>query len=448
MRMLAFHMTSCYGVPIAIITADEELIFFPEGNSTMYENESIEEACNQIERSTIDKVFPLFKQYYYELVGKDKYNELEKLHKNNKLSWHILSSKWDDALNGNNDLSKGYFTLQKIFDLRRRNEFEASNLLIGQSMILYYEFENKSVSNIYATLRKSVKVNLHRFIEKINEFDISEQSKNIIDNLLKSKDTLPEFMDDTLLLEIFPEITCWEELFDYVSVLDLNNNKYDIDLVYETLMTLHCIRNINPKDRKHVLPATKITTCSMCWRPALVRGAKKKYSAYCPIHGYGPQKEKSANKKAYERSLVVCKEIRKDPNLTDRLTSDLMNLFPKDVNLLLLKTGLQHWWEIMPPTDISPLPFYQNAMTKLWKLIPNVRCFLEKRDCSLNAIDKVISTLMPLPEGADGTADADYRQWLAVWNADIRFFLHVLARAEIWLATFSKVHPNLEPDDF
>lgn len=415
----------------------------------MYENESIEQACNQIERSTIDKVFPLFKQYYYELVGGDKYNELEKLHKNNKLSWIILSSKWDDALKGRNDLSKGYFTLQNIFDLRRRNEFEASILLDGQSMNLYYKFENKSVSDIYADLKKTVKVNLHRFIEKINEFDISEQSKNIIDNLLKSGETIPEFMDDALLLKIFPKITDCEELFDYVSVLDINNKQYDIDLVYDTLMTLHSIRNIKPKYKDPPNPpATQITTCTMCWRPALVRGSKKKYSAYCPIHCYNPKKEKSTTNKPYKLSLVVCKEIQKEPNLTDRLTSDLMNLFPKDVNLLLLKTGLQHWWEIMPPTDITPLPFYQNAMTKLWKLIPNVRCFLEKRDCPLNAIDKVISTLMPLPEGADAKADADYRQWLSVWNADIRFFLPVLARAEIWLATFSKVHPNLEPDDF
>ena len=327
------------------------------------------------------------------------------------------------------------------------HEFEASDILVGQSMDLYYEFENKTVSNIYATLKKSARVNLHRFIEKINEFDVPEELKDIIDYLLKEVEHIHEFMDDTLHSKIFPVIPNWDELLDYVLLLDHNNGKYDIDLIYDTLIALHKIRCGNPKNKQQIQPATKITTCSLCWRPALVRRAQKKHAARCPIHSYESQNEKPVHKKAYERGITVTKETDKAINLQDRLTSDLMNLFPQDVNLLLLKTGLQHWWEIMPPAEISLLPFDQNTMEKLWDRLPNVRCFLEKRNCSLNAIDKVISTLMPLPEGADAKADADYRQWLSVWNADIRYFLHVLARAEFWLAAFSKIYPNLEPDD-
>ncbi|MBO4835225.1 MAG: hypothetical protein J5483_03850, partial [Lachnospiraceae bacterium] len=82
---------------------------------------------------------------------------------------------------------------------------------------------------------------------------------------------------------------------------------------------------------------------------------------------------------------------------------------------------------------------------KLWAVR---RLLLPKNESDpetfLNNLDGVVDALMPLPEGADEKAIENYNKWLDVWKKDIRYFIPILARAEIWLIVFAKLNPKLK----
>ncbi len=430
-----------------------------------YENENLTEAANQIETSTIFDVFPLCRRYFpSDGTMLDTLFDLNSRHEEKTLTWQALADAWRKAIPENKQTSEEK-TLQTIFDDRAEKESVAKNIIFEdgtaplrskQTMKLYYLLENKKFPNLLAYLRKHYAIDRERFFEKSEEFRVAPELQSTHgEDLIEAPGTFANQCSSngfkktggSLWARLFSKTTTWEYLLIHVTLLKpLENTIYDTDQLYDVLMALQITKQVKPAHE----PASRITTCKHCWRPALVRTTKYKHEECCPVHSYKQQDGKPSRKQAYQRALRVGSELRQSPHAFSRLSAKLMRFFPvAESNLPRIKLGLWDWWTVEPPENVSQLHVDQDTKKRLWTKLWAVRRLLLPKDESdpeafLNNLDGVVEALMPLPEGADEKAIECYNKWLDVWKKDIRYFIPILARAEIWLIVFAKLNPKLK----
>ena len=353
-------------------------------------------------------------------------HKIIELKNNGKIQFDILDDSTQNALFSKMSTLEEIFNYSSILVPKIENKKDDKKQLYDNSNIYLY-FDDSIYDNIFEELLDENTNNSNNVIKKDSNQNTSYSYNKNDYNIIN--------------------ISHINHNISTNSQIKIKEQKFNLDLLQDTLRALHIIYEKKPKNKKPTKPITRVTTCAFCWRPALVRTARKKHSAYCKNHSYEKRNGKPAHKQAYNRTRKVRRELDKYPEFEARISTEMQRLFPYTPDLLLMRIGRWNWWENEPPTVARSLPIEEETISHVLDLIPHVRRYLENQNCDLHDINQIIKTLMPLPEGANEEDETDYHKWLNVWNTDFRRFLPVLARAQVWLGTFAKLYPNQEPDN-
>ena len=423
----------------------------------MWEVEDIKEACDRIERNTVYNAFKYCQQFFSSIMAKEDLIELYTLFECKKLTWNAMSKAWDAAFSGRS-LSSEENELQKILKDRAKKETWATEYF-GEvdCLALYHELENRSFREILPYIRTHYRLNLERLFEKYEYnpefvetlFSLCEMRMKKLEKKRSVTPSQIEILHQVLQEDIFARVDSWAALIEYVTLLvpkDVSENSarniHDTDNLYDALMVLQILRY---KGRKKY-SISQITTCSLCWRVADPSTAKKKDKAHCHVHHYEKTAEKPARKKAYERALAVTRKLRYAHSSRSRLLAALTKFFPYDEKLIQIRLDLWNWWEYEPPQSVCPTCGKQIFADGFWEALPHVAKFLRQQVCPLESLKAIIEAMMPLDSSADVQTAAAYDRWITAWTNDIRYFLPVMAHAEIWLAIYEELNPSLPVD--
>ena len=427
------------------------------------DSDTLKEACDRIERSTLDGAYAVFGELLGELFDNALLEELQARHFKQTLCWQDLAMAWQaaDSRCSPPSLRKYFQELAGIFASRVVNEQRARQMhLSDHEMKLYYHFENKSLREIVPYLNAHYEIYAGKvspaffsedtFIrgmefDKINllpalkseEYRTAENIQDIPLRIMEEEKILLKYLQATYITKL----NTWDQLIDYCKIL---TSAHD-DRANDLMSVLLCLQSLRA-DCKMPAPTRYFTPCTLCWRMALVSTAKKKSQARCHVHQYARIEGNPSRKRAYERALKVQKLLEFRRHERPGLVHAIGKHFTFGKIHALAYFGFLKWWRHDPrnlpryPLETGKIPL------SLWETVPHVRSFLQRESTDVESPVDVVQALMPLPAYADAKAAAEYEAWLALWGVDFRIFAPILAEAEYWLEIFAEQYPTLPID--
>jgi len=414
----------------------------------MLQDDEIKDAFDCAKRSTVYAALDACHDIFLSIMPYTTVNRLKILSHNRLISWNLLHRLLLKALK-NRDDSQNFVTLLNLFESRAQSEKYVKSYLescetgnIKEGIRLYYELENKNMKNILSYIDCNYSYNVERIIDKyghifINNHNLPSNQYNYFIALKKfhyegHKINNFTFSNHEIRANLFEEITNLDILLENIKLLQPNTKSaHDIDLLYNIILFL---KNPIYNSRK-IHPYGKISVCSVCWRPAIVRCAKKNYSCHCPLHLYEKTDGLPAHKRDYQAALEVSKIIKSKYHFKrmELINNIFKNLVNADVGRGALLISWK-WWNEKPTTEY--------ISEHVWKYIPNVLSYLNKYKTDLMSKKSIIRTLMPIPSNANKLERDEYEVRVAGWIADFRYFVPILADAELWLKIYSKFNQN------
>ena len=83
----------------------------------------------------------------------------------------------------------------------------------------------------------------------------------------------------------------------------------------------------------------------------------------------------------------------------------------------------------------------------IWTYIPEVKNYLITKNINIDDMGSIARTLMPLPNGSQDNEITAYEAIVNRWLNDFRYFLPILADAELWIRAFYKLNSKREIDE-
>ena len=420
-------------------------------------NEDIKDTFKKVKRCTIYTAVKECINDFRLVMDLSSIEYITNLSNNKTITWRILYetlSKFEE----NNKKFENIKYLINLFKKRASREREASKYFtyfignnIEHCMKLYYEFENKNLNNIVSYIDAHYQYNIDRLTTKYH--DLCSNSK-INSNIYKYYIVLTKYLESGIMPKkytfsnkeirkfILTDIKSLDILLEHIKLLKQNNSSdIDIDSLYSVILFLKNDGNknfiTNLQDKKK-LSLYQITKCAVCWRPALVRFESSHHSTYCHAHFYDGIFGIPPHKHAYERALKVSQSLKYDyyerMNLIKKIFDKLVNTEVGRGSLLMS----WNWWQEQCPT--GEISMY------VLEVIPNVSNFLKKCNADPKSKESIIKTLFPMPLNANPKECQEYEKLIAGWLQDFRYFIPVLADAELWLKTFANLFPKLDVD--
>lgn len=414
----------------------------------MLQADEIKDVFDCAKRSTVYGALDACQDIFLSIMPYTTVSRLKILSHNKSITWNILHRLLLKALQ-NRDNNHIFLNLLNLFESRAQSEKYVKSYLesceTGSSKAgirLYYELENKNLKNILSYIDCNYSYNIGRIIDKygymfINKYRVDSNVYDYFMALNKfhsngHRINSLTFSNHEIRLNLLEYITNLDVLLENVKLLEPNTKSIpNIDILYNVILYLKSSASLSAKTH----PYGRISVCSVCWRPAIVRCAKKKYSCYCPMHLYETTDGLQAHKRDYQDALEVSKIIKSKYHFKrmELINNIFKNLVNADVGRGALLISWK-WWNESPTTEY--------ISEHVWKYIPNVLTYLNAYKTDLTSKESVIRILMPLPSNANELERDEYEVRVAGWVADFRYFVPILADAELWLQIYSKLIQN------